>query len=148
MSSRSCTHRELAIHLLHGFALRTGLMDPSNPHRPAKVQTRYLWTDAKAICALVSLKEYELANRLVDQVNWVLGRTADGKRWISGLPEKEGMHSPTIGGLRAGRPVPQRDVKMRDPDEHELQRQVDTVLRCFCCISFREKERERERQRD
>jgi len=79
---------------------------------------RYLWTDAFAVCNFLGLADrtgdgryLELALRLVDEVHHVLGRhRADDVRrgWISGLDETEGELHPTRGGLRIGKPLPER----------------------------------------
>jgi hypothetical protein len=106
---------EQAIELMTRFAARTGLAS----ERP---QQRYLWTDAFAVCGFLGLGDAtgesrypELALRLVRQVHEVLGRhRPDDRRtgWISGLPEEEGEAHPTRGGLRIGKPLPERT-----PDE-------------------------------
>ncbi len=96
---------------MDAFAERTGLIGG----RPPK---RYLWTDAFAVCNLLELDRRtrdgthrELALRLVDQVHRVLGRhrPEDPREgWISGLGEDEGERHPTKGGLRIGKPLPER----------------------------------------
>jgi len=96
--------------LMNGFAERTGLISGS--------QRRYLWTDAFAVCNFIGLgratadPQYdELAIRLVHAVHRVLGRhRADDARsgWLSGLPEEAGEAHPTLGGLRIGKPLPER----------------------------------------
>ena len=98
--------------ILSGYARRTGLA----PAGAAPV--RYLWTDAFAVCTYLGLAEAigESACRaralaLVEQVHAVLGRHRgdDGRGgWISGLPESEGAAHPTAGGLRIGKPLPER----------------------------------------
>jgi len=97
--------------LLLRFAERTGLTSSREPRR-------YLWTDAFAVCTLLGLhrstgdaRYRDLALRLVDQVHQVLGRHRpdDARRgWISGLSEEEGALHPTAGGLRIGKPLPER----------------------------------------
>jgi hypothetical protein len=94
-----------------GFAERSGL----GSQRPAQ---RYLWTDAFAVCNFLALaratgeqRHVELALQLAEQVHRVLGRhRADDPRtgWISGLAEPEGELHPTRGGLRIGKPLPER----------------------------------------
>jgi hypothetical protein len=101
----------LARELMAGFATRTGLLED----RPPK---RYLWTDAFAVCSFLELRRRTgdaehlvLARRLVDQVHRTLGRhRADDRRtgWLSGLGEEEGARHPTRGGLRIGKPLPER----------------------------------------
>nr|WP_303715913.1 hypothetical protein [Methanoculleus marisnigri] len=98
--------------LMVEFARLTGL-DP-----PIARPRRYLWTDAYAVCNYLELfrrtgeEPYrDLALRLVDQVHHTLGRHRDDDPrtgWISGLPEAEGEAHPTRGGLRIGKPLPER----------------------------------------
>jgi hypothetical protein len=90
--------------LMTDFAERTGLVGERAP-------TRYLWTDAFAVCNFLELERLtgdmtyrELALRLVDQVHHVLGRYREDspmQGWISGLGEEEGEHHPTKAGLYA-----------------------------------------------
>lgn len=115
MSSRLQTASALMI----AFAERTGV---SAPHPPR----RYLWTDAFAVCNFLGLaraakdgRHLELALALVDQVHHVLGRHAKGaarEGWLSGLGDVEGERHPTRGGLRIGKPLPERGADERyDP---------------------------------
>lgn len=107
---------ELARQIMLEFAARTGLADRRH------AATRYLWTDAFAVCNFLGLHLelgdetlLELALRLVDQTHHVLGkhRPDDGRSgWISGLTEEEGEAHPTHVGLRIGKPLPERG-----PDE-------------------------------
>lgn len=79
---------------------------------------RYLWTDAFAVCNLLTLAEEtgsdvwrDRAMMLIDDVHRQLGRhRPDDARsgWISGLSEAEGARHPTCGGLRIGKPLPER----------------------------------------
>lgn len=79
---------------------------------------RYLWTDAYAVLALLALHRFEpkaghlvRAERLAELVHRTLGRhRADDTRrgWISGLDERTGTLHPTAGGLRIGKPLPER----------------------------------------
>ena len=106
--------------LMQEFAGSTGL-DPVSPH-----QDRYLWTDSFAVCNYLQMFRSSgdtayrvLALRLVDQVHHTLGRhreddTREG--WISGLSEEEGRLHPTAGGLRIGKPLPERRPD-EPPDE-------------------------------
>jgi hypothetical protein len=97
--------------LMKDFAARTGLVGERAP-------TRYLWTDAFAVCNFLGLEQRTgdkacrgLALRLVEQVHRVLGRhRADDPRegWISGLGEAEGERHPTKGGLRIGKALGER----------------------------------------
>ena len=109
--------------LMAEFAARTGL-DP--PHTRPR---RYLWTDAYAVCNYLELSRRtgngvyrDLALRLVDQVHHTLGRhREDDSRtgWISGLPEEEGEAHPTRGGLRIGKPLPER--RLGEPFDERLE---------------------------
>ena len=102
--------------LMTAFAERTGLTMAVPP-------TRYLWTDAFAVCTFLGLARTadeqqedfstyrDLARRLVEQVHEILGRhRADDPRegWLSGLGNKAGHKHPTRGGLRIGKPLPER----------------------------------------
>ena len=89
------------------YAERTGLSSSAQP------PSRYLWTDAFAVCNYLELhrqtktKDHlETALCLVDQVHGILGRYSEDdhrKGWISGLAEQEGIRHPTRGGLRIGK---------------------------------------------
>lgn len=102
--------------ILSEFACRTGLDEP------VAVPRRYLWTDAFAVCCFLELARVEgerapleSALRLVEAVHRTLGRHRDDdprSGWISGLSEDEGRAHPTRGGLRIGKPRPERG-----PDE-------------------------------
>jgi hypothetical protein len=117
--------RTLAIELMTRFAERTGL----SPVREGPAPRRYLWTDAFAVCNFLGLaratgeqRYLELALLLVEQVHRTLGRHRpdDARRgWISGLPEAEGAAHPTRGGLRIGKPLPERGPG--EPLDEELE---------------------------
>src|ERR687898_804749 len=97
--------------IMSAFGARTGLTSGAAPRR-------YLWTDAFAVCNYLSLYQHtgagvwlEHARALIAQVHHVLGRQrADDSRtgWISGLDEANGARHPTAGGLRIGKPLPER----------------------------------------
>jgi hypothetical protein len=98
--------------IMNEFAESTGLSNASREPR------RYLWTDAFAVCNYLELyrqtgeKNYmQLALKLVDQVHITLGKhRKDSERsgWLSGL-DAEGAHlHPTIGGLRIGKRIDER----------------------------------------
>jgi hypothetical protein len=101
--------------LMAAFAERTGLTSSAPPRR-------YLWTDAFAVCNYLGLaaatsdaRFIDIALDLVNQVHHVLGRHhPDDPRtgWISGLEGGEAEAHPTRGGLRIGKPLPERG-----PDE-------------------------------
>jgi hypothetical protein len=111
MTIEATARDRLARHLMDEFAEATGL----SGGRPAR---RYLWTDAFAVCNFLGLhrrsgegRHLDLALRLVDQVHHVLGRyRPDDPRqgWIGGRTEGEGERHPTRGGLRIGKPLPER----------------------------------------
>ena len=111
-----------AIELMAEFARRTGLTS----QRP---QRRYLWTDAFAVCNGIALTHAtgdpghgELALRLVERVHAVLGRHRhDDPRtgWISGLDDAAGRAHPTRGGLRIGKPLPER--RRDEPYDERLE---------------------------
>ncbi len=102
---------DLAAELMTGFARRTGLTGEN-------AVTRYLWTDAFALCNLLGLHRATgdprwigLADRLVKQVHHTLGRHRDDdprEGWISGLNEADGERHPTRRGLRIGKQLPER----------------------------------------
>jgi len=97
------------------FADSTGVSGITTPRR-------YLWTDAFGVCNFLGLyrqtgevRYLRFAEELVDQVHHILGchRKDDPRHgWISGLPEEEGEHHPTRGGLRIG-----KMLNERGPDE-------------------------------
>jgi len=96
--------RALAVALMQEFAERTGVTGARPPRR-------YLWTDAFAVCNFLGLGENALAARLVDQVHAVLGthREDDARAGpLSGLDAVAARRHPTQGGLRIGKPLPER----------------------------------------
>lgn len=105
------TQVEQSATLMSAFARRTGITSDAAP-------TRYLWTDAFAVCNYSGLARVtgedsyrQLAGRLVDQVHETLGRhreddTRTGR--LSGLDEETAQAHPTRGGLRIGKPLPER----------------------------------------
>jgi len=111
---------------MQDYARETGL-DPVSTH-----PRRYLWTDAFAVCNYLELfrqthnETYrELALRLVDQVHHTLGRyREDDPRtgWISGLTLEEGELHPTMGGLRIGKSLPEREKTEPYDDQREWDR--------------------------
>jgi hypothetical protein len=114
----------LARRLMDEFAIDTGIEGGAPPRR-------YLWTDAFAVCNFLGLhresgegRDLDLALRLVDQVHHVLGRhRPDDARhgWLSGLAEPEGERHPTRGGLRIGKPLPER----RQDEPFDAEREWD-----------------------
>jgi len=104
--------------LMASFADRTGLTG-------AKPQRRYLWTDAFAVCNFLGLGRIDDALALIGRVHHVLGRhrTDDLRRgWISGLSEADGEAHPTLGGLRIGKPMPERPPGEPPDDQLEWDR--------------------------
>jgi hypothetical protein len=126
MTVESKARIRCARHLMDEFAEVTGLTG-GNPVR------RYLWTDAFAVCNFLGLhrqsgegRYLDLALRLVDQVHHVLGRhRPDDRRqgWIGGRSEGEGERHPTRGGLRIGKPLPERAAG--DPFDTRLEWERD-----------------------
>ncbi|MCS7112473.1 MAG: hypothetical protein RMJ00_04430 [Nitrososphaerota archaeon] len=112
--------------IMNDFAYRTGISSDLKPRR-------YLWTDAFAVCNLLELyrKDFgerykNLALKLIDQVHFILGRHRDDdsrRGWISGLSDEEGFKHPTIGGLRIGKPLPER--KPDEPFDEYLEWERD-----------------------
>ena len=102
---------QTAARLMDEFAAHTRA-DADQPPR------RYLWTDGFAVCNYLGLARAtgnpvwrQRALALVEEVHHTLGRhRADDRRhgWISGLGEVEGEARPTAGGLRIGKPLPER----------------------------------------
>jgi hypothetical protein len=100
------------------FAKRTGVDAPGGGRR-------YLWTDAFAVCNFLALQDAAQALRLIDRVHHTLGRhRPDDARggWLSGLPEAEGEAQPTRGGLRIGKPLPERAPGEAPDDRLEWER--------------------------
>jgi hypothetical protein len=108
-----------AIEVMADFAERTGLAGDRAPDR-------YLWTDAFAVCNVLALGEPDLALRLVDQVHATLGRYAPGDPrtgWLSGLDDRQAQEHPTLGGLRIGKRLPQREPG--EPFDEQLEWERD-----------------------
>lgn len=122
-NARTCE----AARLMAGFAQRTGL-DPARD-----TPQRYLWTDAFAVCNYIALygrskdgRYLSLAGSMIHQVHRVLGRhRADDRRqgWISGLEDEVARHHPTAGGLRIGKPLPER--RAGEPFDERLEWERD-----------------------
>jgi hypothetical protein len=118
-----------AIDLLTRFARRTGIIHRPRPAPPSR---RYLWTDAFAVTTFLELADVtdeprhrELALQLIEQVHHELGRFReddDRTGWISGLSEDEGERHPTHGGLRIGKPLPERRPGEEPHTELEWER--------------------------
>jgi len=99
--------------IMLAFAASSGLSDGSRPPR------RYLWTDAFAVCNFLALYRQsgnraflQLALALVDQVHQVLGRHRGDsglQGWLSGLNDEQARLHPTLGGLRIGKPLAERE---------------------------------------
>ncbi|MGI9327612.1 MAG: hypothetical protein ACR2PZ_20505 [Pseudomonadales bacterium] len=116
---------ELARALMADFAESTGISGTSVPRR-------YLWTDAYAVCNFLALwqrsgdPEYlELARGLVTQVHHCLGQhRSDDVRsgWISGMSELQAEAHPTAGGLRIGKPLPERALHEPQDERTEWDR--------------------------
>jgi len=108
-----------AAELMTRFADRTGVSGRSP-------QRRYLWTDAFAVCNFLGLGQRERASELVRAVHHELGRHRsddDRRGWISGLSEADGAAHPTLGGLRIGKPLPER--RPNEPFDEDLEWERD-----------------------
>lgn len=146
--------RNAAVDLMEAFAHRTGLSSDAEPRR-------YLWTDAFAVCNFLELHRRTkderfgaLAMALIEQVHAVLGRhRADDSRsgWLSGLPDDAGAEHPTAGGLRIGKPLPERHAD-EPPDErlewdrdgqyfHYLTKWMDALARAGAMLRQSEYQR-------
>ena len=105
------------------FAARTGLSDANNEPK------RYLWTDAFAVCNFLELYRkssqttwLDQAKQLVNQVHGMLGNyRKDNKRqgWLSGLENETARQHPTMGGLRIGKPLKER--QQEEPFDSALE---------------------------
>jgi hypothetical protein len=105
--------------LMSKFAERTGIGSERGSRR-------YLWTDAFAVCNFFALDRPDLATALIEQVHGTLGRHRDddGRRgWLSGLGDREGAAHPTRGGLRIGKPLPER--RPGEPFDERLEWERD-----------------------
>jgi hypothetical protein len=114
----SADARRTAAVLMRGFADRTGLIGRAPP-------IRYLWTDAFAVCNYLALGDVDMAERLIEQVHNVLGRhRPDDTRtgWIGGMDEQTAVAHPTKGGLRIGKPLPERASDALPDAELEWER--------------------------
>lgn len=119
-------NRDQACLCMRDFARATGLKPAGDPPR------RYLWTDAFAVCTYLGLFRKtgktdcrELALRLISQVHHTLGRHREDDRrtgWISGLSPIEGEKHPTAGGLRIGKPQPERGAAEPYNEQREWDR--------------------------
>ncbi len=111
-----------AAELMQDFAVRTGITGERPPRR-------YLWTDAFAVCNCLGLARttadpawQDLALRLIDQVHRVLGRyreDAPRSGWLSGLSDDDAQAHPAAGGLRIGKPLPER--RPDEPFDEQLE---------------------------
>ena len=99
--------RSQVLQLMTSFADRTGVSSSRPPRR-------YLWTDAFAVANLLDLAgpadptSAELALQLIRSVHQVLARHRPDdarNRWLSA---DAGPGHPTRGGLRIGKPLPER----------------------------------------
>jgi hypothetical protein len=114
--------RATAISLMLDFVGRTGVGVEVG-------QQRYLWTDAFALMNALELHRTtgegrwrDIAAALIADVHRVLGRHRpddDRAGWLSGLGEAEGALHPTRGGLRIGKPLPERGL--REPYDERLE---------------------------
>jgi hypothetical protein len=90
-----------ALEIMDRFAERTGVAGERPPRR-------YLWTDAFAVTNFLALGKRELALELVHGVHQVLGRHRPDDARSGWLTPEAGPAHPTRGGLRIGKPLPER----------------------------------------
>ena len=98
-----------------------------------KEPTRYLWTDAFAVCNYLNLyhdtsepEQLQRALDLIDQVHRTLGKHhKENKRkgWISGLDDQQARLHPTQGGLRIGKTLDERQAI--EPFDEQLEWERD-----------------------
>jgi hypothetical protein len=113
--------------IMREFASRTGLSDANNEPK------RYLWTDAFAVCNFLELYRQssqttwlDQAKQLVNQVHDVLGKyhkDSERQGWLSGLDNETARQHPTMGGLRIGKPLKERQPK--EPFDSSLEWERD-----------------------
>ena len=104
-----------AKHRVEAYLARTGVSAIADPLDRSQ---RFLWTDAFAVLCCFGLYQAldrpcfrEKALMLIQAVHDVLGRHREDdprQGWISGLREEEGRLHPTAGGLRIGKPLPEK----------------------------------------
>ena len=109
--------------IMNGFASRTGLNSTSGE------PSRYLWTDAFAVCNFLQLYQttgdsiwLNQAFTLVDQTHLTLGqfRKDNNRRgWLSQLDNEQAVKHPTLGGLRIGKKIKER--KANEPANESLE---------------------------
>ena len=109
--------------IMSEFADSTGLSNAS------REPSRYLWTDAFAVCNYLELyrqtgkQNYmQLALKLIDQVHITLGKhrkDSEHSGWLSGLDEEEARIHPTIGGLRIGKHL--NELQPGEPFDERLE---------------------------
>ena len=129
--------------IMRDFAVSTGLnIDLINSNIEGLSQqesqliiepTRYLWTDAFAVCNYLELyrqtgeeEQLQQALDLVDQVHQTLGRhhkESQRHGWISGLDDEQACLHPTQGGLRIGKILNQRQIN--EPFDEQLEWERD-----------------------
>ena len=92
--------------LMRDYAVRTRIREGGG--------TRYLWTDAFAVCNFIALaratgneSQRELALLLIERVHHTLGRHRSDAARQGWLPGASAEH-PTRGGLRIGKPLDER----------------------------------------
>jgi hypothetical protein len=104
--------------LMLGFAARTGVTSP-------EPGLRYLWTDAFAAANFLGLaretgeeRHLELGLRVIEKVHAALGRHRADQPRQGRLGTATGDH-PTRGGLRIGKPLPERGPE--EPPDPRLE---------------------------
>ncbi|RUO68569.1 hypothetical protein [Pseudidiomarina salinarum] len=128
MSTSTDTSKlDQARELMQGFAERTGLANDSGD-----AARRYLWTDAFATLNFLALKRIDndkafeaRALRTIKEVHCHLGQYAEKDSrdgWISGLEGEKAREHPTVGGLRIGKKMLERQEDERYDQNLEWER--------------------------
>ena len=95
--------------LMQSFASRTGICATE------KSSTRYLWTDSFAVCNFLALNQPDQALSTIDSVHRTLARERSTSRFLSNASEDH----PTLGGLRIGKKMTERQVN--EPCDERLE---------------------------
>lgn len=116
MTPRQKERIEAACKLMDAFAARTGLYPKSTTAASTTSNNRYLWTDAFAVCNFAGLSLYnkrykDLAHELVTSVHDTLGCFLHDDDNLSRRGKRlSNSKSPTAGGLRIGKELPERTL--------------------------------------
>ncbi|GAV05413.1 hypothetical protein RvY_15552-2 [Ramazzottius varieornatus] len=98
--------------LMQNFASRTGISSTD------KEPTRYLWTDSFAVCNFLALNQPEQALATIDSVHRTLTRERSFNKFLGTASEDH----PTLGGLRIGKKLNERQVNEHFDERLEWDR--------------------------